>query len=105
MSTPSSSTGHLHLRRNSLELFQYAKHLQEKYILHPYWSNASMGKIAEVGHVPDIDIAEAGAFKYVLIEVRNRGANYARPKLVVRGDASCTYHGKKRLMPLSLCNN
>ena len=61
-----------------------------------------MGKIAEVGHVPDIDIAEAGAFKYVLIEVRNRGANYAHPKLVVRGDASCTYHGKKRLMSLSL---
>jgi hypothetical protein len=100
--SPSPSSGRSHRRQNSLELWQYAKHLQEKYIVHPYWSNASMGKITEVGHVPDIDIAEAGAFKYVLIEVRSRGPNYGHPKLVVRGDASCAYHGKKRSLSLSL---
>ena len=91
-----SPSGRLHLRRNSHEILEYAKHLQEKYILHPYWSNGSMGKITEVGQVADIDIAEAGSFKYVLIEVSNRSANYPGPKLVVRGDASCAYHGKKR---------
>lgn len=53
-----------------------------------------MGKIEEVAQVPDVDIAEAGCFKYVLIEVRDRAATYGTVKLVVRGDASCTYHGR-----------
>jgi hypothetical protein len=86
----------LQKRRNSLELFQYAKRLQEKYILHPFWIDTSMGKIEEVSHVPDVDIAEAGCFKYILIEVRDRATTYEQSKVVVRGDASCAYHGNKR---------
>ena len=51
-------------------------------------------KIDDVADVPDVDIAEAGCFKYVLIEVRDRAANYEQTKTVVRGDASCAYHGE-----------
>jgi phosphohistidine phosphatase len=49
-------------------------------------------KIGEVSDVPDVDIAEAGCFKYILIDVRDRGGAYGKSKLVVRGDASCSYH-------------
>ena len=83
-------------RRNSLELLRFAKRFQEKYILQPYWTNTSLGKIDEVSQVADVDIGEAGCFKYVLIEVRNRNPMYERSKLIVRGDASCTYHSKRR---------
>ncbi len=93
MSSPTS--GRLSLRRNSLELLQYAKRLQEKYILHPFWIDSSMGKIEGIAHVPDVDIVEAGCCKYVLIEVQNTGTTYSQSKLVVRGDASCADHGKK----------
>lgn len=84
------------VERDPKTLLQYAKQLQEKYILHPFWIDKSMGKkIAELGDIPDVDIAEAGCFKYILIEVRNRGTTtYEQMKLVVRGDASCAYHGK-----------
>ena len=52
-------------------------------------------KIEKLSDVADVDIAEAGCFKYVLIEVRERTATGAgQSKLVVRGDASCAYHGK-----------
>jgi hypothetical protein len=90
----SSAPGRLNIRRNSLELLQFAKRLQDKYILHPSWISSSMGKIEEISHVPDVDIAEAGCFKYILIEVRNCGTTYSQSKLVVRGDASCADHGK-----------
>jgi hypothetical protein len=93
MSSPPS--GRLHLRRNSLELLQYAKRLQEKYILHPFWINSSMGKIEELSRVPDVDIAEAGCCKYILIEIRDEETTCGQSKLVVRGDASCVDHGKK----------
>lgn len=84
-----------HKRSNSRELFQYAKRFQEKYILHQFWIDTSMGKkIETIADIPDVDIAEAGCFKYILIEVRNRGAISEQSKLVVRGDASCAYHGK-----------
>ncbi|CAF1518825.1 unnamed protein product [Adineta ricciae] len=49
-------------------------------------------KIGELADVPDVDIAEAGCFKYILIEVRDLGATREQSKLVVRGDASCAYH-------------
>ncbi|CAF1307316.1 unnamed protein product [Adineta steineri] len=91
MSSTTSGRSHKR-RRNSLELFQYAKRLQERYILHPFWIDTSMGKINEISHVPDVDIAEAGCCKYILIEVRNYGTTYEQSKLVVRGDASCAYH-------------
>ena len=39
--------------------------------------------------VPDVDIDEAGVFKYILIRVTSGGAS----KYVVRGYASCEYHG------------
>lgn len=81
-------------RRSNRELFQYAKHLQEKYILHQFWVDLTMGKkIGELNDVPDVDIAEAGCFKYVLVSVRDRDATSAKSKLVVRGDASSAYHG------------
>ena len=92
----SSPTGRLHFRRNSLELLQYAKRLQEKYILHPYWNNSSMGKIDGVAHVPDVDIAEAGCCKYILIEIQEDGTTYNQAKLVVRGDAACADHGNRQ---------
>jgi len=87
-----------HKRRNSRELLQYAKRFQEKYILHQFWiDSSSMGKkIVEISDVPDVDIAEAGCFKYILIEVRDRGTTYGQSKLVVRGDASCAYHGRNK---------
>lgn len=91
---PPPTSGRLNIRRNSLELLQYAKRLQDKYILHPYWINSSMGKIEEISQVPEVDIAEAGCCKYVLIEVRDGGTTYNQAKLVVRGDASCADHGK-----------
>ena len=94
-SPPTSSSGRLHLRRNSLELLQYAKRLQEKYILHPFWIDSSMGKIEELTRVPDVDIVEAGCCKYILVEVRDGGTTYGQAKLVVRGDASCIDHGKQ----------
>ena len=54
-------------------------------------------KIEKIVDVPDVDIAEAGCFKYILIEVRERGASAVGPsKLIVRGNASCAYHGKTR---------
>ncbi len=86
-----------HKRRNSLELLQYARRFQEKYILHEFWiDSSSMGKkIGEISEIADVDIAEAGCFKYILIEVRDRDRSYGQPKFVVRGDASCAYHGKK----------
>ena len=52
-----------------------------------------MEKIADV---PDVDIAEAGCFKYILIEVRDRASTHEQSKHVVRGDASCAFHGRKR---------
>ncbi|CAF1197018.1 unnamed protein product [Rotaria sp. Silwood1] len=80
-------------RRNSLELLQYAKRFQEKYILHQFWIDLSMSKkIREISDVPDVDIGEAGCFKYILIEVRDRGTTYGKSKFVVRGDAACAYH-------------
>jgi hypothetical protein len=87
-----------HKRRNSRELLQYAKRFQEKYILHQFWiDSSSMGKkIVQISDVPDVDIAEAGCFKYILIEVCDRGTTYGQSKLVVRGDASCAYHGRNR---------
>jgi 2-phosphoglycerate kinase len=86
-----------HKRQNSREILQYAKHFQEKYILHPFWIDSSMGKkIGEISDIPDVDIAEAGCFKYILIEVRDRGATLGQSKFVVRGDASCAYHGRNR---------
>ncbi|CAF1092041.1 unnamed protein product [Rotaria sordida] len=88
----SSTSRRLSLRRNSNELLQHAKRLQEKYILHPYWTNTSMGKIDNISHVPDVNIAEAGCCKYLLIEVRDSGATYGQSKFVVRGDASCAHH-------------
>jgi len=86
-----------HKRRHSLEILQCAKRFQEKYILHQFWIDSSMGKkIEAIADIPDVDIAEAGCFKYILIEVRDRGTTYGQSKLVVRGDASCAYHGKDR---------
>ncbi|UJR15466.1 hypothetical protein I4U23_002409 [Adineta vaga] len=80
-------------RRTSLNVLHYVKSFQEKYILHQFWIDSSMGKkIAEIADIPDVDIAEAGCFKYILIEVRDRGTTYGQSKLVVRGDASCAYH-------------
>jgi hypothetical protein len=94
MSSPTS--GRLHLRRNSLELLQYAKRLQDKYILHPFWIDSSMGKIEELSRVPDVDIVEAGCCKYILIEIRDEETTYGQSKFVVRGDASCVDHSKNR---------
>ena len=85
-------------RRNSLEVFKYAKRLQDKFIPHQFWIDSSMGKkIGEISDIPDVDIAEAGCFKYILIEVRDQGATLGKSKLVVRGDASCAYHGKSSI--------
>jgi len=85
-----------HKRRNSREILRCAKRFQEKFILHEFWIDLSMGKkIGEISDVPDVDIAEAGCFKYILIEVRDRGTTYGQSKLVVRGDASCAYHGRR----------
>lgn len=50
-------------------------------------------KIEKIGDVADVDIAEAGCFKYILIEVRERGTT-GQSKFIVRGNASCAYHGK-----------
>lgn len=96
MSSPSSTSGRLRSRRNSHELLQYAKRLQEKYILHPFWIDSSMGKINELSQVPDVDIAEAGCCKYVLVEIRDGGTTYTQSKLVIRGDASSADHGKNQ---------
>lgn len=85
------------LRRNSTEILQFAQHLREKYILRPFWINSSMGKINNISHVPDVDIAEAGTCKYLLIEVRDHGTTFGQSKLVVRGDASCAYHGRIKI--------
>lgn len=92
----SSSTGRLQVRRNSHELLQYAKRLQEKYILHPFWINSSMGKINDLSQIPDVDIAEAGCCKYILVEIHDgTTTTYTQSKLVVRGDASSADHGKR----------
>ncbi len=93
---PTITVERCYKRRNSWEVLQYAKRFQEKYILHQFWiDSSSMGKkIGEISDVPDVDIAEAGCFKYILIEVRDRDTTYGQSKLVVRGDASCAYHGK-----------
>ncbi|CAF3208429.1 unnamed protein product [Rotaria socialis] len=49
-------------------------------------------KFREISDVPDVDIGEAGCFKYILIEVRDRGTTFNQSKLVVRGDAACGFH-------------
>ena len=67
---PSPKLRRSSLRRDSAELLQHAKHFQEKYILHPFWISQSMGKIENITQIPDVDIAEAGVCKYLLIEVR-----------------------------------
>lgn len=90
----STTIGRKSSRRNSLELLRFAKRFQEKYILKTYWTNPFLGKIDDVSGLADVDIGEAGCFKYVLVEVRDRNPMYERAKLVVRGDASCTYHSK-----------
>lgn len=90
----SSTSGRLQVRRNSHELLQYAKRLQEKYILRPFWIDSSMGKINELSQVPDVDIAEAGCCKYILVEIHDGATTYTQSKLVVRGDASSADHGK-----------
>ena len=86
-------------RRDSLELRQYAKSFQEKYILHPFWIDSSpmSKKLATVADVPDVNIAEAGCFKYILVRVSTDGQS----KLVGRGDASCAYHGRSWPMTTS----
>ncbi|CAF2053748.1 unnamed protein product [Rotaria magnacalcarata] len=89
---PSPKSRRSSLRRNSIELLQQAKHFQEKYIFHPFWISQSMGKIENITQIPDVDIAEAGVCKYLLIEARDHGTTYGQSKLVVRGDASCAYH-------------
>lgn len=94
MPSSSSTASRGRPRRNSLEILQYAKRLQEKYILHPFWIDSSMGKINELSQVPDVDIPEAGCCKYVLVEIRDGGTTYTQSKLVVRGDASSADHGK-----------
>ena len=102
----SETAMHFAKRRNSRELRQYARRFQEKYILRQFWiDSSSMGKkIEKIADVPDVDIAEAGCFKYILIEVRDRGATYGQSKLVVRGDASCAYHGKTTRSDLAAVN-
>lgn len=55
-----------------------------------------MGKIEKVTDVPDVDIAEAGCFKYILVEVHDRDKTINQSKLVVRGDASCGFHGREK---------
>jgi len=95
---PTIAVERFNKRRNNREVLQYAKRFQEKYILHQFWIDSSMGKkIGEVADVPDVDIGEAGCFKYILIDVRDRDATYGKSKLVVRGDASCAYHGRNRM--------
>ncbi|CAF1186577.1 unnamed protein product [Adineta steineri] len=90
---PSVTVERCRKRRNSREFLQFAKRFQEKYILHQFWIDLSMGKkIGDIIDVPDVDIAEAGCFKYILVEVRDRATTYGQTKLVVRGDASCAYH-------------
>lgn len=92
---PSAKTGRAWQRRSSVGVFRFAKYLQEKFVLRQFWIDKSMGKkIDDVADVPDVDIAEAGCFKYVLVEVRDRAAKYEQTKTVVRGDASCAYHGE-----------
>ena len=54
-------------------------------------------KINELTNVPDVDIAEAGCFKYILVEVRHRDTTNNQSKFVVRGNASCAYHGRGNL--------
>ena len=52
-------------------------------------------KIEKLSDVADVDIAEAGCFKYILIEVRERGTGTtSQSKMIVRGNASCAYHGR-----------
>jgi hypothetical protein len=58
-------------------------------------SSLTMGKKFEkLIDVADVVIADAGCFKYILIEVRERTNDVDQTKLVVRGDASCAYHGE-----------
>lgn len=92
----STTAGRKSSRRNSLELFRFVKQIQEKYLLQPYWSNPFQNKIGQLDEVLDVDIAEAGCFKYVLIEVRYHNPIYERSKWVVRGDASSTDHSKRK---------
>jgi len=87
-----SSLGRLHLRRHSLELLQHAKRLQVKYILQPIWNKSFDGKIDELNHVAEVEIAEAGCCKYILIEVQSQGATYDQSIFIVRADASCVDH-------------
>lgn len=87
-----SSSGRLHLRRQSLELLQHAKRLQEKYILQPVWNNSSDGKINELNQIAEVEIAEAGCCKYILIEVQDEGITFDQSKFIVRADASCVDH-------------
>ena len=56
---------------------------------------ASMGKIDDISHIPDVDLAEAGCCKYLLIEVQDHGKTYSQSKFIVHGDAYCVDHGKK----------
>ena len=45
--------------------------------------------------VEDIDIDASGVFKYILIEVREKGKNDL-VKSIVRGYSRCGYHGKQK---------
>jgi hypothetical protein len=89
-----SSTSELDLQQIRGKLLRYAKHIQDKCVRHPYWMNRLPSKITNMKRIVDVDIGEAGCFKYVLIEVRNRDVTRRQSKLIVRGDASCTCHGR-----------
>ena len=84
--------------RQDAKLLKYSRRFHEKYILHQFWIDSIMSKkIAEISDVPDVDIAEVGCFKYILVQVRNRSATHEQSKFVVRGNASSAYHGKWKI--------
>lgn len=84
----------LNLRQNVVETFRYVKRLQEKYVFHPYWNHHSIEKIADPSRMLDVDIGEAGRFKYILIEISERRKTAFPSKWIVRADASCACHSK-----------
>ncbi|KAJ8680740.1 hypothetical protein QAD02_016527 [Eretmocerus hayati] len=60
----------------------------------------SFSKMSELDKVDEVDIDEDGVFKYILIEVREKGKDNPVKK-IVRGHARCEYHGLDSLKILT----
>ncbi|CAF0999703.1 unnamed protein product [Didymodactylos carnosus] len=84
-------------RLSSNQKGSFSKKLREKLYLDRVWIDKkpigkTMGKTDKIEDIPEVEIADAGKFKYILIEAKDKDPTFQRPKFLVRGDAESPYH-------------